>query len=167
MPYTKTMIERTSLIFIIMIGVLSLLNFFFKDDDMVVVPNVSVFWGILRYSVQNNWGKPLDVANLVDKPMWRELKNKLGTNIVEFVHLNPSTDHVTHNKNKYIISNNMNNHEIKIGSTIWIVFRKSYNETIMFSKDYIINSRKVVNNELIVLELKFNNEGNSKIENLE
>ncbi len=100
--------------------------------DVVVVPNVSVFWGIMRYAVGPSWGHPLDVMPLQSKEAWTKLKEKLGPTWVERLSLTPATDHVDHLQVRYVIGNDAHQYMSRSGRT-WIVHRDNYKETVQLA----------------------------------
>jgi hypothetical protein len=100
-----------------------------KPGDVVVVPNVAVYWGILRYAVNPIWGEPLDIMPLQDKLNWSSLKKKLGPNLTEILRLNPKRDFVEHKGVRYVIGNWVNTPPFA-PAKIMVVFRDNFKETI-------------------------------------
>lgn len=74
-----------------------------QPGDIVVVPNVSVYWGVMRYAVGENWGKPLSILPLEPNAQWRGLFNKLGPKWTETLGLQPTSDHVVANQVTYVV----------------------------------------------------------------
>lgn len=74
-----------------------------QPGDIVVVPNNSVYWGVMRYAVGENWGKPLSILPLEPNAQWRGLFNKLGPKWTETLGLHPASDHVVSNQVAYVI----------------------------------------------------------------
>lgn len=100
-----------------------------KPGDVVVVPNVSVYWGIMRYAVGPEWGLPLDIMPLQDKSAWTGLKQRLGPNLTAHLRLNPRQDYVAHKGLRFVIGDRVDALPPEPGKT-WVVFRKNYRETV-------------------------------------
>ncbi len=99
-----------------------------QPGDVVVVPNVSVYWGILRYAVGSHWGIPLEIMPLQDKSAWAGLKQKLGPKMTEFLSLNPKQASIEHHGLRFVIGNQVT---LPGGAAnTWMVFRKNYKETV-------------------------------------
>src|SRR5438105_1317539 len=64
-----------------------------KAGDVVVVPNLSVYWGMLRYAVGAAWGHPLDVMPPSNEA-WTALKKRFGPDLVALSRLDPRSDFV-------------------------------------------------------------------------
>jgi hypothetical protein len=74
-----------------------------KPGDVVVVPNVSVYWGVMRYAVGERWGKPLEIMPMEANDQWKKIFNKLGPKPTAMLGLHPVSDHVTSNGVTYAI----------------------------------------------------------------
>ncbi len=99
-----------------------------RPGDVVLVPNVSVYWGIVRYAVGPRWGHPLDVMPMTDNPAWAGLKKKLGPGLAERLGLNPARDTIQHGGIRYVIGNTLSQ-GVAPGHSIFLVMRKNYRET--------------------------------------
>lgn len=96
-----------------------------QPDDIVVVPNVSVYWGVLRYAAGPNWGKPLEVMPLEPNPQWASLTAKLGPAATDMLGLRPRTDTVTHDGVRYAIGQDARMATAQ-AKRIWVVHRDGY-----------------------------------------
>lgn len=96
-----------------------------KPGDVVVVPNVSVYWGILRYAVGPHWGKPLEVMPLQPNAEWASLLHKLGPNYSRPLGLHPKTDNVVKDGITYVIGQNATQ-TTKSANRVWVVQRDGY-----------------------------------------
>lgn len=96
-----------------------------KAGDIVVVPNVSVYWGILRYAVGPDWGKPLEVMPLQPNTQWANLLQKLGTRYSTALGLYPKTDVVVKNGITYVIGQDATQ-TTKMAERVWVVQRDGY-----------------------------------------
>ena len=123
-----------------------------KSGDVVVVPNLSVHRGILRYAVGHDWGHPLDIMRLENKPAWARLIAKLGPEFASSIGLIPLQDYVEHNGIFYVISNNIKR-DVPVTGNIWVVLKESYPETVHFLKYFHIIDVHWFNEELSVTRL--------------
>lgn len=135
-----------------------------RAGDVVVIPNVSVYWGILRYGVSPDWGYPLSVANLTDNPAWTNLKKKLGTDTTRTLGLIPKTDAVSANGLTFLISNTPGLY-LSNRNRVWVVFRKNYKESIELGHPFSIHSSHWLGNELVVYESRKSAIGINSISN--
>jgi hypothetical protein len=123
-----------------------------KPGDVVVVPNVSVFWGVLRYAVSPTWGHPLTTLPMQSNPAWTKLKNKLGPRSVQFLKLNPKVDHVDADGIRYVIGNESNEYTKGAGQVL-MVNRLGYKETVRFGKPMSVEQVTWFGEELSVSRL--------------
>lgn len=100
-----------------------------RPGDIVIVPNVSMFWGIARYAVGPAWGHPLDVMPLQSNEAWTKLKARLGGEWVDLLNLTPATDYVDSRQVRYVIGNEAKVHTLN-ARQVWIVHRDGYKETV-------------------------------------
>lgn len=103
-----------------------------KPDDVVVVANLTVYWGIMRYAVAPRWGKPLSIMPLQSNEAWTSLKAKLGPDLTEFLGLNPESDHVDAGGVRYVNGTNAE-HLTQQAPRVWVVHRANYKETVRLS----------------------------------
>ena len=96
-----------------------------QPGDIVVVPNVSVYWGVLRYAVGPNWGKPLEVMPLEPNPQWASLTAKLGPAATDMLGLRPRTDTVIHEGVRYTIEQDARTATAQ-AKRVWVVHRDGY-----------------------------------------
>ncbi|MET0962231.1 MAG: glycosyltransferase family 39 protein [Noviherbaspirillum sp.] len=96
-----------------------------QPGDIVLIPNVSVYWGILRYAVGPRWGKPLEVMPLQPNPQWAGLTARLGPAVTEMLGLRPETDTVTHKGVRYTIGEDARK-ATGDAKKIWVVHRNGY-----------------------------------------
>lgn len=121
-----------------------------QPGDVVVVPNVSVYWGVLRYAVGPSWGKPLEVMPLEPNPQWAGLTAKLGPSMTEALSLQPKTDTVTHNGVRYTIGQDAR--KATAGTKqVWVVQRDGYRVDVDLGGPFIRRSMaRVSDGELVV-----------------
>lgn len=132
--------------------------------DVAVIPNVSVYWGILRYAVAPDWGYPLSVANLTDNPAWAKLKKKLGADRTRSLGLNPETDAVSADGRTFVISHNPAAY-LGDRDRVWVVFRKRYKESIELGQPFVVHASHWLGTELVVHELRKSPAGTTSIAN--
>ena len=106
-----------------------------RSGDQVIIPSMSVFWGILRYGVAPNWGEPLAILPLTDNPQWTALKAKMGPRLVTLLGLKPLADHIDKDGIRYITGTEISS-DISPCGRVWVVHRNNYErrgqETITF-----------------------------------
>lgn len=98
--------------------------------DIVVAPDLSSYWGLVRYAVGPEWGRPLEVLPLVANPMWSRVQEKLGPNWTERLMLRPLTDHVSRDGVKYIMGEDVRAHSLTQSRRVWIFQKSSYNKMV-------------------------------------
>ena len=135
-----------------------------QPGDIVIVPHVSVFWGILRYAVGPSWGHPLHVMPLQSNEAWSKLKSRLGPVWVDRIGLNPSTDYVLHNGVKYVIGTSAEHHTGE-SSRIWIIHRDNYKENVQIARPSLTNNVHWFGGELAVSLLTPDTNGLTQIIN--
>lgn len=96
-----------------------------QPGDVVVVPNVSVYWGVLRYAVGPAWGKPLEVMPLEPNLQWAGLTEKLGPAVTETLGLQPKTNTVMHKGVRYTIGQDARKATTE-AKQVWVVQRDGY-----------------------------------------
>jgi hypothetical protein len=96
-----------------------------QPGDVVVVPNVSVYWGVMRYAVGENWGKPLAILPLEANAQWNGVFNKLGPKLTGTLGLRPDTDHVVSNNVAYVIGEDARRMTTD-AQRVWVVQRNGY-----------------------------------------
>ncbi|MDO9132346.1 glycosyltransferase family 39 protein [Hydrogenophaga sp.] len=101
-----------------------------KLGDVVIVPNVSIYWGLMRYAVAPDWGYPLEVMPRVANPQWEGLRGKLGPNLSSRLGLIPKTDYVDHLGIKYVLGDDVKHISIDGVSRVWIFHKPSYKKTV-------------------------------------
>lgn len=120
-----------------------------QPGDVVVVPNLSVYWGILRYAVSPRWGHPLEIMPMRSNADWTSLKDKLGPRLSDQFGLNPARDYVDHLGVRYIVGENSTGH-ISATGRIWIVQRRNYRATVRVAESARRGSVKWFGKELAV-----------------
>jgi mannosyltransferase len=93
--------------------------------DVVIVPNVSVFWGVMRYAVGEDWGKPLEIMPLQPNPQWDGVFRKLGPGLTQTLGLRPASDHVVANGITYVIGPDARHMTANV-ERVWVVQRDGY-----------------------------------------
>jgi mannosyltransferase len=97
-----------------------------QPGDIVVVPNVSVYWGVMRYAVGENWGKPLDILPLEANAQWDSVFRKLGPKLTATLGLRPGSDHVVANNVAYVIGEDARRMTTDGAQRVWVVQRNGY-----------------------------------------
>lgn len=97
-----------------------------QPGDVVLVPNLSVYWGVMRYAVGPAWGKPLEVMPLQSNAAWSSLKTKLGPAWIDRLGLQPLTDRVESRGVSYVIGNAL----ARSAPNVWVVHRSNYREDV-------------------------------------
>lgn len=110
-----------------------------EPGDIVVVPNVSVYWGVLRYAVGPNWGKPLEVMPLENNAQWASLTAKLGPELTGLLGLLPGTDTVTHNGVRYAIGQDARKATAQ-AKRVWVVHRDGYQVDVELGGPFVRHS---------------------------
>jgi hypothetical protein len=110
-----------------------------KPGDVVVVPNVSVYWGVLRYAVGPNWGRPLEVMPLEQNAQWASLTAKLGPEVTDVLGLRPRTDTVTHNGVRYAIGQDARKATAQ-ADRVWVVHRDGYRVDVELGSPFVRHS---------------------------
>lgn len=91
-----------------------------RPGDIVIVPSLSVYWGIMRYAVSFQWGEPLSVIPLPETARWVTLKQRLGPQLVSRLHLLPTTNSVEHAGVRYVVGTDGIG-PIQLCNRIWLV----------------------------------------------
>ena len=103
-----------------------------RAGDVVLVPNVSVYWGMLRYAVGPQWGEPLTTLPPSNEA-WTRLKQKLRPTWVERLRLDPRTDTVRHADVDYIVGESALAQRPFAGR-VWVVQRARYQSLVQLSQ---------------------------------
>jgi len=135
-----------------------------KPGDVVIVPNVSVYWGIMRYAVDSDWGLPLTTMPLKSNEAWTNLKNKLGPYWVRQLDLNPKTDYIDSKGVRYVIGTEARHH-LENKSRAWVVHRSNYKESVHLGTPMTVEDTAWFGNELSVSELRSTPSGQTYISN--
>ena len=100
--------------------------------DVVVVPNVSVFWGIARYAVGPTWGKPLEILPPPNEE-WTRLDRRIastfGAEAPQRLGLVPLRNFVDHDGVRYVLGNDALD-ETRQAVHVWLVTRDRYQTDI-------------------------------------
>ncbi len=99
--------------------------------DVVVVPNVSVYWGIVRYAVGPRWGRPLEVMS-PPNAQWRALGERLarwpGLD-ARAIGLAPERDFVDHDGVRYLIGGDALDATMN-APHVWVVTHDHYESDV-------------------------------------
>ena len=103
-----------------------------KPGDVVVVPNVSVFWGVMRYAVGPDWGRPLAVMPTPNAE-WARLNDKLarlfGPDVPKRLGLVPERNDVVRDGVRYVLGSDAVA-ETRDAAHVWLVKRERYKTDI-------------------------------------
>lgn len=135
-----------------------------QPGDIVIVPNVSVFWGIMRYAVGPTWGYPLEIMQLQSNEAWTRLKGRLGPHWVEQLGLNPASDYVVSQGIKYVIGFTAEHHTREF-SRAWVIHRNNYKVTVNLGSPARRKSTEWFGKELTVSMYFPDTSGTSSIPN--
>lgn len=124
--------------------------------DVVVIPNVSVFWGVLRYAVGAQWGRPLAVMP-VPNEQWARLNERIarafGQDAPKRLGLVPDGNFVDSQGVRYVLG------EEAIDPTadarhVWLVTRDRYQTNIKmdprFHPSEVVTGETFGDGELLV-----------------
>lgn len=96
--------------------------------DVVVVPNVSVFWGIARYAIGPQWGRPLEIMPPPNE-QWARLNERiarsLGPDAPKELGLVPASDFVDSQGVRYVLGDDA----VALTANarhVWVVTRDRY-----------------------------------------
>ena len=96
-----------------------------QAGDVVVIPSVSVYWGVMRYVVGGDWGQPLAIMPLQHNPQWRSLIEKMGPKVATALHLYPQTDQVVHAGVTYVIGPDATRQTVA-AKRVWLINKDNY-----------------------------------------
>lgn len=109
-----------------------------QPGDVVVVPNVSVYWGVMRYAVGENWGKPLDIMPPAN-PQWEAVFRKLGPEKTALLGLRPSSDHVVSRNVTYLLGEDARRLTAN-ANRVWVVQRDGYKVDVQLGAPFVRKS---------------------------
>jgi mannosyltransferase len=109
-----------------------------QPGDVVVVPKVSIYWGVMRYAVGENWGKPLDVMPSANA-QWESVFRKLGPEKTALLGLVPSSDHVVSHGVTYVVGEDAR-HLTANANRVWVLHRDGYNLDVQFGAPFVRKS---------------------------
>lgn len=110
-----------------------------KPGDVVIVPNVSVYWGVMRYAVGENWGKPLEILPLEANAQWNKIFHKLGPKATAMLGLVPVSDHVVSNQVTYGIGEDARR-LTSSAQRVWVVQRNNFKIDVQLGRRFIRES---------------------------
>lgn len=73
-----------------------------RPGDLVVLPEINLFWAVLRYNVAPNWGSPLEVLPPLSGS-WLAMTQRLGQPLASALKLLPRTNHLEHGGITFVI----------------------------------------------------------------
>ncbi len=98
--------------------------------DVVVVPNVSVYWGIARYAIGSHWGRPLAVMPAPNED-WTRLNRRIdrffGDGTAERMGLVPESDFVESAGVRYVLDGDAVA-ATRDANRVWMVTRERYRQ---------------------------------------
>jgi len=110
-----------------------------KPGDIVVVPNLSVYWGVMRYAVGENWGKPLEILPLQPNEQWSKIFNKLGPEATTTLGLRPLSDHVISSEVTYGIGEDARQLTAN-AQRVWVVQRNNFKVDVQLGARFVRES---------------------------
>lgn len=134
-----------------------------RPGDVVVVPNVSVFWGVMRYANTAQWGRPLEVMP-PDNASWEALKRKLGPTWTSRLGLDRTTDRVDAGGITYIVGE-PRDVTVPAGGSVWLVQRARYASSVGLTQPVRATRTQWFGRELSVQQLQADPAGALMISN--
>lgn len=107
-----------------------------QPGDVVVVPNVSVYWGVMRYAVGEHWGKPLEILPLEANAQWNSLFRKLGPELTSKLGLHPVSDQVVSNDVAYVVGDDARRATTN-ARRVWVVQRNGYKVDVQLGARFV------------------------------
>lgn len=130
--------------------------------DVVVIPHLSVYWGVLFFAEGADWGLPLEVRP-PDNQQWRKVTDKLGPEMANTLSLLPKTQFVEFNGIRYCVGTDVA--ACASGARrAWVVDRRSYNNGVEFGQR-MAPQKSVYIHELVVTELLSSEQGQKRFDN--
>jgi mannosyltransferase len=103
-----------------------------RPGDVVVVPSVSVYWGIARYAIGPAWGQPLAIMPALN-PSWSRLvgriRERIGPEATSRLGLVPVTNEVDHAGIAYVIGSDASAATAN-AAHVWVVTRDRYTSDV-------------------------------------
>lgn len=132
------------------------------QGDVVIVPHLSVYWGVMFYAEGSEWGLPLAVRP-ADNPQWRNLMAKLGTELSNTLSLIPEKPYVEFGGVKYCVGTDVTTCASG-AKRAWVVNRRTYDNGVEFDRP-MTATMSVYISELAVSRLEPAVEGHKRFEN--
>lgn len=130
--------------------------------DIVIVPHLSVFWGVMFYAEGAGWGQPLAVRP-ADNPQWRKLTAKLGNELSTALSLYPGKPYVEFGGIRYCVGTDFS--ACASGAKrAWVVNRRTYDNGVDFDRPMTVVKSDYIN-ELAVSQLEQADQGEKRFEN--
>jgi uncharacterized membrane protein len=118
-----------------------------RPGDIVVVPNVSIYWGVMRYAVGDDWGQPLSILPLQANAQWNGIFSKLGPKWTGILGLRPTRDYVMSNNVMYVIGEDARRLTTTAGRVL-VVQRTNYRVDVQlgapFVRESVTRARSIV-----------------------
>ncbi|RZI57136.1 MAG: hypothetical protein EOP37_21535 [Rubrivivax sp.] len=134
-----------------------------RPGDLVVVPNVSVYWGVMRYATTPQWGRPLEILP-PDNASWQALKRKLGPDWVRCLSLTQTGDRVEFNGVTYVIGE-PRDLALAPGGSLWVVQRARYASSVGLTTPARVTGTEWFGKELSVQRLQADPTGTTTVSN--
>jgi hypothetical protein len=136
-----------------------------KPGDLVVVPGLSTFWGVVRYAAEPNWGRPLEVMPIKDNPQWAGLKARFGPVAVAFLGLDARTDFIEYKGVRYVVGADARAHPLKPDAALFVVHRRRYPEPVSLGFEASPRAVTWIADDISVTELRRMDGGTRIVEN--
>lgn len=134
-----------------------------RPGDIVVVPRISVFWGVLRYAVGPEWGRPLEVMAR-SNPQWQAVKTRLGQAWTHRLGLDPATDAIDAAGVRYLHGSALMQ-PLQAGSRVWVVHRDRYHDVLNFQEPMAAVETRWFGGELALTRLEASHQGQRQFAN--
>lgn len=130
--------------------------------DVVIVPHLSVYWGVMFYAEGDEWGLPLAIRP-ADNPQWRNLLAKLGDDLSQTLSLVPEKPHVEFGGVRYCVGTDVTACAGGAGRA-WVVDRRTYDNGVEFDRPMAATGSVFIG-ELAVSQLEQSDAGRKRFDN--
>lgn len=123
-----------------------------EPGDVVIAAKPYVYWAVMRYSVGNNWGSPLEILPALSGS-WLGLIERLGPTLSTRLKLIPANNHVVNRDVTYVIGDDARRESEK-SRRVWLVQRTSYPIPVRLAVGFVkVNTVGTFGNRQEIVEL--------------
>lgn len=131
--------------------------------DVVIVPHLSVYWGVMFYAEGGEWGLPLAIRP-ADNAQWRNLLAKLGNDLSQALFLVPEKPYVEFGGVRYCVGTDVTSCAGG-AKRAWVVDRRTYNNGVEFDRPMAATKSVLITAELMVSQLEPLETGRKRFDN--